>query len=357
MPEQEKLIEIGKIQLSDGKIYNLKDLVLRDKLNNALTYKIAYDSESTPEGFTWYTTEGKAIVGHLPASEDTLNYIYLIPNTTADPASYTDNVNMVRKQVATVKTGDEYIFNQLISADVNINSLQAIATVVSQDAVIGANATLKASEPVVAFDLVTKESANKFVVGYPDLKRMRLETKQLRISLTKNASINEVVIDNENPITAISGDITKSERSVARAGEAKGVIGSTSFSYVEDDDGEGMLCMSEEKITPAESNGTVSDYTFKTVSIPSVSSKAVAIPDSVTAEGGATTVATGALVPTSVAGDGGIIVQDLGTPITAADTIIDASRTRLKVNAPKITFENKDIKEPAHSISVEIKTK
>lgn len=157
------MADISKIRLPDGVTYDIKDTVARSAIAQGVSFHIATDAASTPQGVTW-DDDGTIITGTLVASDQTLGF-YLVPATT------TSGKDIYAEYVAIEENG-VYFWEKLGDTEVQISVGLSKVT----DNVLGADTTFTAAPSNVTFSGVYEES---FVMSYPGITN-KLETTSIK---------------------------------------------------------------------------------------------------------------------------------------------------------------------------------
>ena len=106
------MADISKIRLPNGVTYDIKDTVARSAIAQGVSFHIATDAASTPQGVTW-DDDGTIITGTLVASDQTLGF-YLVPATT------TSGKDIYAEYVAVEENG-VYFWEKLGDTEVQIS--------------------------------------------------------------------------------------------------------------------------------------------------------------------------------------------------------------------------------------------
>ena len=151
------MADISRITLPNGQTYDIKDSVARSAISQGISFHIATDAASTPEGVTW-DNGGTVITGKLVASENTTGF-YLVPAKNAS------GKDIYSEYVAVDNSG--YSWERLGDTDFSIEEIIGLIDVVltlTKDSVLGANTTFTAQSSAVTFTGGTNDT---FVKSYP----------------------------------------------------------------------------------------------------------------------------------------------------------------------------------------------
>ena len=357
------MADISKITLPGGTTYDIKDAVARNAISNLnnWTYVIASNAETTPSGVIW-NNGSMDIIGTLAASANTLYKIYLVPSTNGMRDIYDEyiTINTTGTTYIWEMFGNTDVnlsdLRDMAKVDQGIvsitpkgtNSSSSVTFVNnSTDTVLGENTTFTNSSSTVEFGPhTTVEVLTSGVTAtVPAIAgRVKYLTAGATGGSVSVATSSDAITSLGTPsteafvksypgatsklaqITVIGVESTTTTASKANAGTAKDVAKAkasttavASGSLGEETSTRGVNTpmwgasvnneilsftfkpIETTNITEAESNGTITPYTFDDVTVPVKNANA-------------TTVATGAV---SSSGTGGTVMTGLGTAVTA----------------------------------------